>query len=61
MKTPHKSGIGLYTVHTLRETADLMGISRERVRQIEKRALAKIRTLLREKYGIVDLAGFLNQ
>lgn len=59
MKSTNKSCIGLYTVHSLRETADLMGISRERVRQIEKRALAKIRTLLREKYGIVDLAGFL--
>lgn len=59
MKSTRKSSIGLYTVHSLKETADLMGISRERVRQIEKRALAKIRTLLREKYGIVDLAGFL--
>ena len=45
--------------HTQEETAQMMGITRERVRQIERRALAKIRTLLKKRYGITDLAGLL--
>lgn len=34
--------------HTLREIADLLGVSRERVRQIEKRALADLRRRSRQ-------------
>lgn len=41
-----------YTVRTLQETADLLGLSRERVRQIEKVAFEKIRKVLAKKYGI---------
>ena len=50
---------GYGVTHTLEETAQMMGITRERVRQIEKRALAKIRKLLRERYGITSIAGFM--
>ena len=45
--------------HTLEETAQLMGITRERVRQIEKQALAKLRRRLKLRYGITSLAGLL--
>ena len=38
--------------HTLEETARLMGITRERVRQIEKKALQKLKKVLASKYGI---------
>ena len=38
--------------HTLEETARLMGITRERVRQIEKQALQKLKSALSAKYGI---------
>ena len=38
--------------HTLEETAYLMGITRERVRQIEKQALQKLKKVLTTKYGI---------
>ena len=38
--------------HTLEETARLMGITRERVRQIEKQALQKLKRVLAAKYGI---------
>ena len=43
-------------VHTLQETADLFGISRERVRQIENVALEKIRKALAEMYGVTSLS-----
>lgn len=43
---------GYGVTHTLGETARLMGISRERVRQIEKRALVKLRKALISIYGI---------
>ena len=59
MTTKHDLRAGYGIAHTLEETAQLMGITRERVRQIEKRALAKIRALLKKRYGITDLAGFL--
>lgn len=36
---------------TLQETADMLGLTRERVRQIEKRALAKIKKELGIRYG----------
>lgn len=52
--------IGRYgETHTLEETARLMGITRERVRQIEKRALEKLRVALRQKYGITCVADAL--
>ena len=38
--------------HTLEETARLMGITRERVRQIEKQALQKLKRVLATEYGI---------
>ena len=38
--------IGRGVTHTLNETAQLLGISRERVRQIENQALKKIRKKL---------------
>ena len=59
MTTKYDLRAGYGISHTLEETAQLMGITRERVRQIEKRALAKIRALLKKRYGITDLAGFL--
>lgn len=37
--------------HTLEETGRMLGITRERVRQIERRALEKIRRRLLEAYG----------
>ena len=50
---------GYGVTHTLEETAQLMGITRERVRQIEKQALAKLRRRLKLRYGITSLAGLL--
>ena len=52
-----KFGYGI--THTLAETARLMGVSRECVRQIEKRALEKIRRQLKLRYGITNMAGVL--
>lgn len=52
--------IGQYgETHTLEETARMMGITRERVRQIEKRALEKLRQALHRKYGISSVADAL--
>ena len=51
--------IGYGVTHTLEETAKLLGITRERVRQIEKKALEKLRTRMRARYGITSLAGIL--
>ena len=50
---------GFGVAHTLEETARLLGITRERVRQIEKRALEKLRRQLRLRYGITSLSGIL--
>ena len=50
---------GYGVTHTLEETAQLMGITRERVRQIEKQALEKLRRRLKLRYGITSLAGIL--
>ena len=44
--------MGYGVTHTLEETAQLLGITRERVRQIERVALQKIKKALAEKYGI---------
>ena len=51
--------IGYGVTHTLEETAKMLGITRERVRQIEKKALGKLRTRLRVRYGITSLVGIL--
>ena len=45
MESQMSAGYGI--AHTLEETAQLLGITRERVRQIEKRALEKLRIQLR--------------
>lgn len=47
---------------TLEEIADMMGITRERVRQIEKRALQKLRRKL-NSYGLTldDLIGTMTE
>ena len=39
----------VYSACTLHEVADMLGLTRERVRQIEAKALAKIRKRLREQ------------
>ncbi len=52
-----KTGYGV--THTLSETAELLGISRERVRQIEKKTLEKVRTQLKLRYGITTLSAIL--
>ena len=47
---------------TLEEIADMMGITRERVRQIEKKALAKLRIKLRKKgLELDDLIGVMTE
>lgn len=47
---------------TLEEIADMMGITRERVRQIEKKALQKLRRKL-NSYGLTlnDLVGTMTE
>ena len=57
MESQLSAGYGI--AHTLEETAQLLGITRERVRQIEKRALEKLRILLRECFGITDVSQVL--
>jgi DNA-directed RNA polymerase sigma subunit (sigma70/sigma32) len=52
-----KCGYGV--THTLEETAKFLGVTRECVRQIEKRALEKIRQQLKLRYGITNMAGIL--
>ena len=57
MESQMSAGYGI--AHTLEETAQLLGITRERVRQIEKRALEKLRIQLRERFGITDVSQVL--
>jgi DNA-directed RNA polymerase sigma subunit (sigma70/sigma32) len=59
MEQNEKRRCGYGVTHTLEETAELMGITRERVRQIEKQALEKLRRRLKLRYGITSLAGIL--
>ena len=56
MKANKNTRMEYGVAHTLQETADLLGITRERVRQIEKRALQKIRKALAERYGITSFS-----
>lgn len=49
---------GYGVTHTLEETARLLGVTRERVRQIEEKALRKLRFRLR-RYGITDIKTLL--
>ncbi len=57
MESQLSAGYGI--AHTLEETAQLLGITRERVRQIEKRALEKLRIQLRDRFGITDVSQVL--
>ena len=43
-----QAGYGI--THTLEETAKLLGITRERVRQLQKKVLATLRTPSKIKY-----------
>ena len=52
MKANQNPRMGYGVTHTLEETAQLLGITRERVRQIERVALQKIKKALAERYGI---------
>ena len=57
MESKLSSGYGI--AHTLEETAQLLGITRERVHQIEKRAFEKLRIQLRDRFGITDVSQVL--
>lgn len=57
MESKLSAGYGI--AHSLEETAQLLGITRERVRQIEKRALEKLRIQLRDRFGITDVSHVL--
>jgi len=47
---------------TLEEIADIMGLTRERVRQIEKKALAKMRIRLMERgLELSDIIGTMEE
>ncbi|MBR4615519.1 MAG: hypothetical protein IKO55_07940, partial [Kiritimatiellae bacterium] len=59
MESNNGEQVGYGITHTLEETAKRLGITRERVRQIEKKALEKLRMRLRARYGITSLAGIL--
>ena len=56
MGNDSRQGAGFGVTHTLEETAELLGLTRERVRQIEKRALEKLRKALATRYGITSIA-----
>ena len=48
----------MFRPYTLQEIADELGLSRERVRQIERQALAKVRaSLIKLGYDAEDLRG----
>ena len=59
MKMECDMRVGYGITHTLEETARMMGLTREGVRQIEKRALAKIRKLLKARYGITSVSDII--
>lgn len=59
---PREKKLTLEMHMTLEEIADIMGITRERVRQIEKKALAKLRIRLRKRgIDITDLIGTMEE
>ena len=45
-----------FRVCSLEECASALGVSRQRVNQIEKTALKKLRRILEERYGITSAA-----
>jgi DNA-directed RNA polymerase, sigma subunit (sigma70/sigma32) len=51
--------IGYGISHSLAETAQMMGITREGVRQIEKRALEKLRLQLLRRFGVTNLSDIM--
>ena len=51
------SGYGV--AHSLEETARALGISRQRVQQIERRALEKLRAELKRRFGVTCSADML--
>ena len=55
----NKAPTGYGITHTLEETAQMMGITRERVRQIEKRALEKLKSALRLRYGVTSTSAII--
>ena len=54
-------GLNDGTKRTLEEIGQLFGVSRERVRQIETRALNKLRKMCRHNQGVSSLKNFLQQ
>jgi len=48
-------GLDTNEPHSLQEIGDLLGVSRERVRQLEKQAFAKLRQD-RQSAGLAELA-----
>lgn len=54
-----KDSIDYGRPHTLKEIAEILGISRECVRQIEKRAFEKIRKRLKTAYGVTCVADMI--
>ena len=52
MKANQNQRLGYGVTHTLEETAQLPGLTRERVRRTERRALQKIRKAIAERYVI---------
>lgn len=44
----YRFGLTDFTTHTLEETGKLFGVTRERIRQIEAKALDKVRLILNE-------------
>ena len=53
----HRYGIGMDEEHTFKKVAQDLGITNERVRQIELKALARLRQL-RLLQGLTDVSGF---
>lgn len=51
MEKKHKEIAGYGVPHSLEETARYLGITRQRVQQIERNALKKLRTALNSNFG----------
>jgi len=54
-------GIGVHTDHTLEEVGQQFNVTRERIRQIEAKALRKLKHPTRSKKMISFLSGSGNQ